>query len=64
MTAMNELQEAVDTGAALRAMEAVVGTAVKPEVTPVKTEPRREAGLNEAGDGRALRPGSLLDIRV
>ena len=27
MTAMNELQEAVDTGAALRAMEAVVGTA-------------------------------------
>lgn len=46
------------------ALASVQGTAVKPEVTPVKTEPRREAGLNEGGDSRALRPGSLLDIRV
>lgn len=37
----------------------VQGSAVKPEVTPIRTEPRREAG-----DGRSLRPGSLLDIRV
>lgn len=39
------------------------GGAIKPEVTPIRTEARPEPG-RDAGDGRSLRPGSLLDIRV
>ncbi|MDB5420623.1 MAG: hypothetical protein JWR59_570 [Brevundimonas sp.] len=41
------------------ALAQVQGGAIKPEVTQTRTETPRDAG-----DGRSLRPGSLLDIRV
>lgn len=43
------------------ALASVQGTSVKPEVTATRVDPKPDPG---AGDGRALRPGSLLDIRV
>lgn len=45
------------------ALAQVQGSAIKPEITPIRTETRADAP-REAGDGRSLRPGSLLDIRV
>jgi hypothetical protein len=44
------------------ALATVQGTSVKPETTASRTE--SGASFKPGADGRSLRPGSLLDIRV